>query len=316
MDGLWFEDMVASSAVPEAMTESPSGASTRGSHQLSAVMTCELLWFYYYMAKVRPRGQRDNMVLGTLVHLFLAYHYAVRLPGGARPTWFAARPDLEAALIEDSEGRLDLVKEARDMYAAYCLNYAADPWTPVAVEEEFRATVGELDPGGPDPTLDDEVVSCRTDLVVEMNGLTWIVDHKTAAPDRRSGRLYAWNGCADWKLNLQVLQNLLILRKRMPERFVHSFSINRIKKERPFNGFERNTVDVPAMAYQIAPKLIREAVRRERDLRRRIEAGGDPVSNFGSCYGRFGPCSFFDLCTAHSEDQQNQLFSKLYVIQD
>lgn len=299
-------------ATPEALTVSPSGRSKRGSHQLGAVDTCDSIFTYAYEFNLRRKATKDNKLFGTLVHLRLQYHYAAMMK--QPPAWLKLT-SLEAALARDGEGRLDLVRSSSDCFNAYVRRWKAEPFVPIAVEQEFSATIGELDPGGPDPSLDSEVVTCKSDLIVERGGLVWIVDHKTAAPDPKTGMLYKWKDDGEYKLNLQVMVNLLVVRARLKDRFVDSFTINRIKSEHPYDDHDRHTVQVPRLAYEKMPRILRNLVAKERALRAKTARGEPPDMNLAACYGRYGPCDYADICAASTAETQSKVIDALYVIQ-
>lgn len=249
---------------------------------------------------------------GTLIHTCLAFHNASLMT--EPPEWFKART-LADALDEDGEGHPDLIRAAKEIYEAYRLRHAGDTWRPVSVEQEYEATIGELDPGGPDPTLDSEVVTCRTDLVIEANGDVWIVDHKSTGGQAGKDRLAAWSE-AEWRLNWQVLMNLHILRapsnvKRLGGRTVKGFIIQRIKQRPPYD-FDRHPVSVPLLAYHAAPRVARKYVAEERSILAMLDRGETPTPNFAMCQGRYGPCDYADLCAAGSKQEQQSIMNSSF----
>jgi hypothetical protein len=216
---------------------------------------------------------------------------------------------MDEALDQDGEGAPELIRLAKEVYAAYKGRWAGDAWRPVSVEQEYEATIGELDPGGPDPTLDQEIVTCRTDLVVETNGELWIVDHKSTG-GTAGDRLPIWRDDGEWKLSWQIMMNLQILRTaRNTARLgkpVKGFVIQRIKQRQPFD-FDRHVVQIPMKAYAEVPRCAREYVAAERAIITKARRGERPTPNFAMCWGRYGKCDYHDLCAASSDLEQRSI---------
>lgn len=253
---------------------------------------------------------------GTLVHSCLAYHYASKMP--IPPAWTKERT-LQEALEHDAQyasNKDELVRSTLAIYNAFQHFASGDAWHPVAVEEEFRATIGDLDPGGPDSSLDHEVVTCRTDLVVEINGELWIVDHKSSGGGYASGngdRLPKWKHDGEYKLNWQVLMNLQILRashnvSRLGRR-VKGFIVQRIKQRPPYD-FDRHVVQIAQLAYDDAPRTARGFVAAERQILERVQRGEKPLPNYSMCWGRYGACDYHDICGASSKAAQADIIAR------
>jgi hypothetical protein len=232
------------------------------------------------------------------------------------PEWFHKK-SLSDALEDDGEGHPELIRVAKEIYEAFKHRFAGDTWKPVSVEEEFEAPIGEIDPGGPDPTLDSEIVTCRTDLVIESNGDLWIVDHKsTGGGYGGKDRLETWKDDGEYKMNWQVLMNLHILRapsnvKKLGGRTIRGFVIQRVKQRPPYD-FDRHPISVPALAYQAAPRAAREYVAKERSIFAKIARGEAPSPNFSSCFGRYGKCDYHDLCASSSKQEQQAIMNTAF----
>jgi hypothetical protein len=295
----------------DSMSESPSGSSSRGSHRLAAAISCERFFHLRYGIGVRPTEEPEYRLSGTLIHLALAYHYAAKMD--QRPKWFSEK-SLDERLDEECHGRHELAQLARDVHAAYKNYWSSEAWRPVAVEQEFAATLGELDPDCPsgwDRRHDNQIVTCRADLIVEINGELWIVDHKTQGGNHKSQRLDKWHDDGEFLLNWQVLMNLHILRKRA-KTSVRGFVINRIRRRMPFD-FDRHVLQVPLRAYEQAPRTARSMVARELYIRDKAESGIAPIPNFAACFGRYGPCDYRQLCAADSKEEQDRLLRDKYA---
>lgn len=176
---------------------------------------------------------------------------------------------------------------------------------PLHIEEEFTATVGELDPGGPDSSLDNEIVTCRPDLIYRTkSGAISVLDYKSHGNSRvnpTTGRLTRWNQeTGEYALNWQVLTNLHIVRARLGYR-VADFVIQRTTRQEPYD-FDRHVLKIPQLAYTEAPRVMRELVKQERESIVKLERGERPSPRFHACMGRFGPCDYRFVCTATDRD--------------
>lgn len=302
-----------STATPEKASASPhtgkaGGASRRGSHQLASTQTCKRLYALRYVFEIIGKEDKPYRMAGTLVHLCLAYHYAEQL--AVRPDWLST--PLDAALEIEGAGCPNEIKLAKDIYAYYKANVAAgDTLKPVYVEQQFEATIGQIDPGGPDPELDSESISIRPDLVAELNGELWIVDHKTQRGGWNSDRLGVWKDDGEFLMSWQAMLYLHVLRA-LETRPVKGFLIQRVKRNPPYDH-DRNPLRIPALAYKQVPRAARDMVREELKIRRELRQGTAPTPNFAACQGRYGPCDYRDLCSADSEVMKALAMSTSYV---
>lgn len=297
-----------SSAAPEQVTGRPGGASRRGSHQLAATQTCKRLFALRYVYEIVGKEDKPWRMLGTLVHLCLAYHYAAKLLD--RPAWLD-KP-LDVALNETGAGNPNEIKVAKDIYAYYQAQVAAgDTFRPVYVEHEFAATIGQLDPGGPDSSLDREIVTIRPDLVAELNGELWIVDHKTQRGGWNSNHLGEWRDDGEYLMSWQAMLYLHVLRA-VESRPVRGFMIQRIKRNPPYDH-DRNPLRIPALAYKQVPRAARDMVREELKIRQQLKEKIAPTPNFAACQGRYGPCDYRDLCAAESEVMKAMAMQTAYI---
>jgi len=307
----------ATSLDPEAGEDSPSGASLRGSHRLAAVETCERMWalrYYWYF-----RGNKDNewRLGGSLIHTCYQYYYASLLP--VKPPWYFEKT-LQERLAEQSLAmpepkRSELVKMALTNLHYYMQVYSTDReiLRPLHIEEEFAATLGELDPGGPWPELDNDLVTCRPDLVYEIGPWIWILDYKSHGRSRvnpKTGRLTRWKEDGEYAINWQVLINLLILRKRLGPR-VRGFVIQRTTRQEPYD-FDRTPLTIPQIPYEEAARTARELVRHEYQVMSKIEQGERPSARYHACYGRFGPCDYRYACLSPDRETMQKRLNSEY----
>lgn len=305
------------------------GASRFGSHAMTLAMSCEVKWFWSGFMGYSKTGGNFYMDFGTLGHTGLSYHYGEQLE--KKPQWLVNNPDITVAMEIDSKGEARWLKQAKDMLAAYKNHYASDPWKPLHVEEEFTAKVGELDPDGEDepaiepfefkdifgrsrvlqrPSLNDEVVSCRPDMIALDGGRHIIVDHKVQGGGQKSNkdRLPVISAqYPDYRYMWQAMVYMTIMRRYLP---IESFYLNRIKRDVPFD-FSRDKVDLYARPMKKIPGAIREAVRKRRNLMVKAAKSPDKLTP------HFGMCSFCDytrLCyTDTAEERNHRLMAEFSV---
>lgn len=294
--------------------ESPTGSSRRGSHQLMAALGCERAYALRYVSRLveGPGEEPSYRMVGTLVHLLLAYHYANKLQNP--PKWFLEKT-AEDALNETGAGYPDEIRTAVDVFATWRRHFTVDPWHPLFVEEEFYATIGDLDPTHSDPETDHEVISFRLDLVAAMNELAVIVDHKCSGGSYGK-RLQRWKEDSEYGRSLQVLlyqrAMALILPTLIGAR-PEGFFIQRIKRSAPYD-FDRHRVLIDPIAYEDSMLTVRAAVKREREIRAKLASGQKLTPSIGLCDGRYGPCTYASLCYPRSKDHQQKVVSTRFQV--
>ena len=305
------------------------GASRRGSHKMAdSGGGCEVRYFYAHHMKLRKTGGNYYMDFGTLVHTGMAYHYAERME--RKPQWYLEQPDRDVAMEIDSLGHPVWLKTAKEIMDAFKRYEAGDPLHAIYVEEEFETTVGTLDPDGEDepaeeieyinskgepsvlklPTLNDEYVTCRPDLIVMKNGKNYIFDHKTAGGDRKgSGRLPVMNPeTPDYTYYWQAMVNLWIVRQHIP---VQGFIFNRVKRDIPYD-FSQDPFEIPARQYAKVPSSIRAAIKRERHLMRKIARKEKLIAYPWECKQNYA-CTYARLCHVDTIDQRNDRIKGEFV---
>ena len=314
--------MICSSIIPipgptEPRTErtapgAVSGPSARGSHRLSAAMICPRLWGFRYKRGVVPRRQKSYLILGSFLHTQLAYYFAWLSAhrGETPPTWYA--DDKDTVLEADAEGQPELLDRAKRVFEDWKL--AMTPWAgyPIAVEEEFRAPLKCLLPACPDDVA-DEIVTCKVDLLDVRGGTTWVTDHKSSEGDHKTGRLAKWKDNGGFDLELQVHQNLHILRAQSDARLqqypIRGFAIHRLKRAPPFEA-DLHSIEVPGPAYEESIFTMIEAVRRERQIEANLAAGRKPAPNIGYHCQR---CDYVQVCSARSRGDRQGILDEQFV---
>lgn len=304
---------------------SGTGPSRRGSHRLSATDGCPTQFKYRIALGAQPRESNYYLEYGTLMHTAQAYYYVPRME--RKPQWYLDFPDMEAALLEDSLGHDDRLRKVKETMLAYDRWESGQQWFPLYNEEEFEATVGKVDPEGQDespfvvtytdrqgntvvkvfPSLNDEIVTCRPDLIIPKNGGNYIVDHKTGGADRKgTGRLPIIDPrFPDYSYGWQAMFNLCVVRAAGLQ--VEGFIFNRIKRDPPFD-FARDLYDCSEQMYSTIPGSIRAAVIAERDSWRRMSTPGSIFTKPWECSG----CSYKQLCYADSKEQRDFILETCY----
>ena len=304
-----------------------SGHSKRGSHQLADAVKCPRKWTLRYRRGIREAEDKEFRMAGTLGHLSIAHAYAERIIEQGvwpTPTWWDASVSLEQDLARVGEGWPHLISTAlalRSVYEAQWFTSSyPERWEPVAVEEQFWARLGDLDPQDGDDPLADEIVTCGTDLVIRntTTDMLWVVDHKSKGldPFARSAnpRMEPWHRDGEqYHIHWQALVNLHIVRRAFPQHVVAGFIINRFTRAKPFL-FDRHPLHVSERVYREAPAVMRKAVEAERRIDGMLAAGTAPAPNYWSCHGKYGCCDYIELCNAESDEDAARVLREKFVV--
>lgn len=313
-------------------TAGPSGASKRGSHQLADSLTCPRKWFLRYRRGIRENKDKSYRIGGTLHHDAIAYAYAERLIEQdvyPTPTWWTGQP-LEDMLAEHGEGWPKQIELSLKMYDAYrefwWYGHKPETWRPVAIEEQFFASLSELEAVEPDHPLADEIITCGTDLLAEdtETGILWICDHKSKGFDPfvrgNIKRMEPWvrksTGSGDrdqYEITWQGLVNLQLLRRSFPDRIVGGFQINRFTREEPFL-FDRYEIEISPRVYAEAPGLMLRAVEEELRIDARVARGLKPEPHYFACNGKYGNCDYIKLCNAKSHEEMIEVLQASFIV--
>lgn len=292
----------------------PGGASKRGSHRLAETALCPRKWYLHNARGLVPLRTPDYYMEGTLIHLALAYYWGEKIAArtGVVPAWLK-ESSLDAALAKKGAGYPEAIRLAKDVVAAYRDFYAAhDVWVPVAVEEEWTATLGDLrrqvNPYSEPQSDDGEVVSCRIDLMVESNGKLWAVDFKTTAHGYR-GRLPTFNPDGEYAVHWQFALQTAILRHNFGARF-GSVIVERILKKDPFD-FDRAPAPMHRRVFLDVPNVVAALAANERRIAKDVATAFAlnenmetwmPMGHYWNCFSWGKPCEYRPICTAeHSE---------------
>ena len=297
----------------------PGGASKRGSHRLAETAVCPRKWYFHNALKLVPKSTPDYYMVGTLVHLCLAYHYGPQCK--LRPAWLK-EATLDEALNKTGRGYPQQIALAKEIYEAYVDYWAGHDsgWEPFGVEEEFTATLGQIrklvNPKAGAQPLDNEVVSSRLDLLVKMNGRVWAVDYKTTAGGGfgSSKRLPTWNPEGEYAVHFQFMLQTAILRVNFGSEF-GGVIVERILKKPPFD-FDRSVAPIQRRMFNELPDILARLCAAERSIAMQTYeahgAGEDmtlwkPTGNPWNCWGWGHPCEYRPICIAETNEQEREV---------
>lgn len=285
-----------------------TGPSTRGPHELAALGTCPTQWALRYYTRWRPLFQKDYTLIGTLFHDGAAFHHAAQQP---RPPAWLNSMTWEQAVEEAGRGRPDAIRRAKDMVRFYKHFDAGRGWQPLFTEAEFFARVGNLAPWATD--VADEVVTCRADLVVMINGYIYVLDHKTM--DTRTDRIPPWKtGMGDYAVHWQGDLLPLIVGQSIPD-IEPVALIQRVKRSEPFD-IDHNPLDTTPERREDALRTLVDRVRYRKELVRRLAAGERLEKWTWNCNGKYGDCDYLQVCKARRpEDKLSILQSNFHRLE-
>ncbi len=146
-------------------------SSGRGWSSISTFQRCPYLWKRRYLDNAQPiiAVESPSLAVGTLIHVFLALHYAAMVPDHPHAV---LTPEMvkDRALVRANPA---FVQEAWRVFISYRLYYKGEIITPLAIEYDLR-----------DPRTGE---SCRYDLIAyidrQLHGITpgtYIVEHKSS----------------------------------------------------------------------------------------------------------------------------------------
>jgi hypothetical protein len=269
----------------------PTSASPRGSTYWKRVRRCPREHALYEGGLRRVNPFTDAIVIGLICHLALEHYYlalkAGRFVEAERDAWWAIAP------FSSESGYEEVYETVERMLARYFELYRETDvlWKIVAVEE----TVSYMDP--------ELELSARLDLLIEKEGLLWIVEHKThkfITEDLLSG----------YQMDLQIPAYCWLLRNVVDTTKLAPFAgaiVNIITKDR-LPKLER--VEVVPSRYHLAEfELSQRAWMKMRDT---FPALGNPKT-YGNCVGApryFSRCDYFDLCHGRPEATLHQLITE------
>lgn len=255
----------------------PGGSSLQGPHRVGAFAVCAQLEAFSHELELRGNVQKDALSIGTLVHVGLAYRYAMMMP--TKPEWLVYSDGREAIWQCGSAEMIDCRDEALRIFDAYQAHYTLNAITPVAVEHQF---IVEFDLGNGEK----EPYSCRTDLLGIENGEYVIFDHKVF---RRIGRNTGYEHRAD----RQMLTNLALARACGVD--VRRIVLNTMTKD-PVPRFCRFDVPISEKAYAELGADTLYWLRKMNEVRKLYPDPMQRPKTLESCKRVYGACDYQSLC--------------------
>ncbi len=301
----------------------PGGYSRRGSHRLAQAGTCERKWYLRWARALKPNKAPIYFLEGTLAHIALAYYRANQLHqrGLPVPAWFFTE-SMQDCLLRNGEGFPDAIALGNSIFQAYHQRYAGgDAWEPIAIEEEYEASLGEIrqliTPGCAPRDDDGEVFTSRIDLMVRTNGFLWACDYKTTKGYR--GKLGAFNYEGEFAVNWQFLLQTAILRIHFGTEF-RGVVIERVLKGTP-HDFERTPAPLSPQMFNDLPDALSRAAFFERFVAKKAlaaQAAGEdmhtwlPAPSPWACFAWGQPCEYRLICTADRALQRAETIVRDY----
>jgi hypothetical protein len=264
----------------------PGGASKQGPHRIGSFCTCPQLEAFSQELYLRPIIEKDHTKIGTLVHVGLAYRYAMMLQ--QKPDWLVYA-DGRTAIWTCGQDRPELREVALCIFDAYQAHWGQPLWAPVLVEHQFEIA------------LEGEPYTARLDLLAwdYAEGGYVLVDHKSKGYIKRETGY-------EYRADRQMLTQLALARFYGYD--IKRVIINAMTRPKPnklgfydlqnFNPkFARFPVPISAIAYG---RLWEDTVWALRNMKAVRTAYPDPMNRprvYESCIRVYGPCDFVSLCT-------------------
>ncbi len=277
-----------------------AGPSQRGWHQFEQAGRCIRLWAWNHKAN-KPFIVTEPLVKGSLLHIGLAHYYQRKLEEkeGRDPNAFYT-PEEAVLVLSKQEARKSEDRNEASLWVSctapvlvalekYQSQWSRCSWKVIAVEQELRAQITRTDGSG------RFLFTQRADLIVQdAHGFYWIVDHKSCY--RITSKTLRQHILSGQFLGYQMFG------RRMYGRKFGGVVINRVKLSSPVD-FERSVLEP-------APAAAAGFMRSLQQTEDRIQAHAhltDPmdfpaVLSDQVCYGKYGPCSAFELCRWGDED--------------
>jgi hypothetical protein len=290
--GVAAEDITHRRKVDEIIPN--DGASPTGSTFYKSAMGCAFEHALSNVYKIRPKRQNEAFGVGTIFHKALEVYYKFVLAfqqdldakGAPRDDYYYFGCQLEAqraawdtvSVFATEPGYTQTWEVVERIVTAYFEKYAGiDRWRILAVEETLRFTSEELD------------FSARLDLVIETEGRTWLVEHKTA-------KSISADGLDHYDMDLQTLGQNWLFQNCVDGAQLEPLAgciVNIVTKHKTTQIFRK-----PVCPSRDHLAMFELAIRGWFLLRLEQERLGWPRS-LGHCAGfarGYSKCQFFDVC--------------------
>lgn len=256
---------------------------------LGAFVLCPQLHAFGYEMGLQPTERKEPLVVGTLLHVGMAYRYGARL--NPRPAWMVyptpEAPNARDAIWTIGHADRDLAEKVLRLFDAYEAYYHTPTLQPVLVEHQLEALFN----------IDGQQVryTLRIDLLAhdhsdQGRGALTLFDHKTRS------KLSKWVG-QNYRTDREMLSGLALC--RLAGYNVERVAINALQKgtkEKPEPVFQRYEVPVSEEAYGRLGAEIEFWLRRLRDIRVTHPDPANRPRAYESCIRAYGRCDFYEVC--------------------
>lgn len=283
-----------------------SGPSERGYHRLDAFLRCPRLYAFSKKLRLQQGGNDDALVLGSLIHVGLAHHYASmqwRQLGKSMEAFNAQYETPPDAIdrtavifnkdIEELSPRLvDFAVTAKAILTTYQNTYQYDESTfdIMYIEEVFRVMLRGKYP-----------FTARWDLVFkDKGGKVWVTDHKTAYRIEAKSTL-------GYSLSGQILMAQVMGRAIWGNDF-GGVRLNFIGKKAPYTFAREPPLPAPEAQASIVDSLVYAEERIEALEAQNVDPWKWPaVLSDMACMTRYGPCHYFAQCQWGKTDEKTSV---------
>jgi hypothetical protein len=281
--------------------------------------TCARSAEYYLVERREPSYHRSALSFGGLIHKALEVFY---LNGGAegdfnsflKAIYEMADKHFDTHPTEDGDFRTK--EKFLDTMISYWTAAETDHFKILSINEEpfvekyFQLPLGSVEFNGEyngKPLKNIDVFwTGRIDMIVEMDGKFWILDHKTTS-------IMGETFFADF-VNSSQAKGYVWAAQQLLQKPVEGFYLNAIATRKPSKTgipFQRET-----KRYPYDPEHISEwefnTLTLVSDFLSHLTREYFPMETKW-CVGKYGKCKYFDVCSLPPSQREVTLYSNLYT---
>ena len=287
----FIDDIMANFFFDHGMPRLGGASTGRGWTSFSIFQKCPYLWKHRYRGGV---GEVETIHIepmarsvGTLLHSFLALHYAAKIEGHPVAE-LGLTPDMLKTYAIAKGGNPAFILEAWRVWVGYRLYYKFEDGQPLAVEQDL------VDPRTGESTRFDTIMFYENDAPNRLAG-TWIVEHKSASRFDQP-TLYGWANDGEVIGQVALWKRLGLDRRYGPLQGVIVNILGKQPKEPKFHRTHVRPFD-----WQIEQHL-RDLAIWEGKIQLAISSNSFPRAR-QSCIGRYGLCDLFEHCAGGGPDE-------------
>lgn len=276
----------------EILKIADAGPSPTGSTFYKSMLRCPREHALSQKVKLRTVRDKEALTVGWLFHLVMEV-YNRELFRGTSKTDAEEIAMASFSALKDQEGYADTYETVLRVAGAYFDTYRVrDNYKVLAIEETLVYKSEFYD-----ASLKEQLplqYSARLDLFVEVDGYSWVMEHKTA-------RAITEDLVSSYQLDLQILGQVWLLKNCVDFSQYPKFGgvIVNIATKSQTPKFERVKVN-PSDAHL---QMFEDNMKSWTKLRRQYEKNNWPQA-LGSCSGfarGYTTCEFFKLCHGYPE---------------